>query len=215
MKIMPSIPKALEPVTEDFLRRTALSRAGEGDLCGVSVSHLTLTEENLSGMALRHAEMTACRFIGCDLSGADWADARFQRCDFSGCNLSNASLRRCIFTDCKGDGLQCIDGAALEIVLENCLLDDSNIVSCAVRKAVVSRCRLRQARVAECTLGKLELEQLDCTRATIFHTPLNGLDFTDVILDGLVANPETLQGILVTRDQAADLAPLLGLRVAP
>ena len=35
MKIMPSIPKALEPVTEDFLRRTALSRAGEGDLCGV------------------------------------------------------------------------------------------------------------------------------------------------------------------------------------
>lgn len=213
----PSIPKQLEPIAnaQDFLQRTALSRAGEGDLCGVSVSHVTLTEQALYGMALRHAKLTACRFIGCDLSGADWADAHFHNCDFSGCDLSNASLRRCIFTDCKAVGLQFIDSAALEITLENCLLDYSNIVSSAVRKTGISRCRLREARLAECTLSKLELQQLDCTRATIFHTPLNGLDFTDVVLDGLIANPETLQGVLVTRDQAADLAPLFGLRIAP
>ena len=213
----PVIPPVLTPVPdiETLVRRTMLSCEGEGDLRNVSIERLTLTDGSLCGMVLRGARVSGCRLPACDLSSADWTDVVFTDCDLSGCNLSRASLRRCSFDGCKGVGLQFTDGAVLEAEFTGCNFDYCNLASTTLRKTMLTRGPMLTARVYECKLIMLTLDGTDLTRATVFHTPLDGLDLTHAVLDGLTANPESLFGALVTRDQAAGLAPLFGLRVSP
>ena len=59
----------------------------------------------------------------------------------------------------------------------------------------------------------IEFNDCDLTRATIFRTPLKGLDMTTCTLDGLMVNLPDLRGMIVTPLQAAELAKLLGLVV--
>ncbi|MEG2204944.1 MAG: hypothetical protein RRY21_07270, partial [Oscillospiraceae bacterium] len=71
--------------------------------------------------------------------------------------------------------------------------------------------------IAAFTLGRLArfltLHAVKLTGASLFQTPLKGLDLTDCVLDGITVAGSELRGATVTLFQAADLARLLGLIV--
>ena len=62
-------------------------------------------------------------------------------------------------------------------------------------------------------LKNIEFTDCDLTRATLFGTPMKGLDLTTCTLDGVLVNLPDLRGMIVTPLQAAELAKLLGLVV--
>ena len=78
-----------------------------------------------------------------------------------------------------------------------------------------SKCALPHTRFFSCSLQDCAFQPSDWTGATFFQTPLAALDLRAVQLDGLSADLESLRGAQVTRSQAADLAHLFGLRIAP
>ena len=47
--------------------------------------------------------------------------------------------------------------------------------------------------------------------AELFKTPLEGMDLTTCQIDGLIVDPPSLRGAVVTAEQACGLAKLLGL----
>ena len=47
--------------------------------------------------------------------------------------------------------------------------------------------------------------------AELFKTPLEGMDLTTCQIDGLIVDPPSLRGAVVTAVQACGLAKLLGL----
>lgn len=217
MKIpAPNLPAFGPPLTDPqaFAALAARVCAGEEDLRGAALERLAFSGAAFPGLALRGVRMTACRFAGCDFSGADWADVQCIDCDFSGCDWTRASLRRCAFTGCKAVGLTAADAAFTETSFADGKLEYSNFASSVFRKCMFSRCSMPYARFFACTLGAV-CENCDWTQASVFQTPLAGLDLSSVRLDGLSADPGSLRGAQVSRSQAADLAHLFGLCVLP
>ena len=74
---------------------------------------------------------------------------------------------------------------------------------------------LSHAALNACTLRDLRFDRTDLTGASLVRTALNGLDLTSCELAGLCFSEELteLRGVTVRREQAAELAKLLGLTI--
>jgi hypothetical protein len=57
------------------------------------------------------------------------------------------------------------------------------------------------------------LRKCDFTSSEWNDTRLNGLDFSDSIIDGIAVNPDHLRGVIVSQEQAVVMAKLLGIQV--
>ena len=57
----------------------------------------------------------------------------------------------------------------------------------------------------------LTFEVCPLMAAELFKTPLEGMDLTTCQIDGLIVDPPSLRGAVVTAEQACGLAKLLGL----
>ena len=74
-----------------------------------------------------------------------------------------------------------------------------------------TRCDLRECALTEAQLREIRLDDVNLTQATLFRTPLRGMDLTRCTLDGALLNIDDCRGAIVTAPQAAELARLLGL----
>ena len=70
---------------------------------------------------------------------------------------------------------------------------------------------LREASLEETQLRQSGLDDCDLTRATLHRTPLKGIDLRSSRWAALTVDIPDLRGAVVTEQQAAQLAGLLGL----
>ncbi len=62
-------------------------------------------------------------------------------------------------------------------------------------------------------LKNIILRQTDFTQAQVFKTSLNGIDFSDSIIEGIAVSSEDIKGAIVGQFQAIDFLYLLGVKI--
>ena len=72
---------------------------------------------------------------------------------------------------------------------------------------------MQETALNSTTLKSVAFADCDLTRATIHQTPMKGVDLRTCRLDGLTVDIPDLRGMIVTQEQAAELALLLGLEI--
>ena len=76
------------------------------------------------------------------------------------------------------------------------------MVESSLKEAVFSGTRFQK-----CTM------EADFTRADFMHAELSGVDLRKCVIDGALFAPMELQGLIVSREQAASIAAILGLKI--
>lgn len=169
---------------------------------------------------LEHADLyrldaARCRFDGCRLTGCDFTRASlqeviFDHCDLSGARFDDAGLLQVQFLDCRGLGAYFTGALWDEVTIEGGSFQYANLA-----RVEWKNCRLRtgmqDAVLTDLTAKKTHVDGCDFTRADWSHAHIAQLDLSRSVIEGAVFSPEALQGVRVSRDQAADLARLLGL----
>ena len=95
-------------------------------------------------------------------------------------------------------------------------------VGCGARYANFARALLRGCQFAECQLQDSVFTearfqkcmlQADFSRADFLHAAVSELDLRRCRIDGALFAPGEVRGMTVTRDQAAGIAAILGLKI--
>ena len=171
--------------------RPYASEDNKGRLEGVLVQGKTLSVSRGEWI------VNTCRFEDCTFTGrfspSDIMDAEFDRCDFSNADFSGGTFR----------DVQICDSAGLL----------ANWNACSHNRVKFSHSILKEASFNDSRTQHLEFCGCDLTGAELFHISLNGVDLSDSVINGVISDPESLQGCEVSFDQAASLIRLFGLKV--
>lgn len=177
----------------------------------------TFSGQTAEAISSRGVTFDGCVFSGCHLSGSDFSssmffDCRFECCDLSGTHFCGCSMKNTALIGCRlsGADLREVYGSGLR--MEDCIGDYSNHAAARYKKCAISGGSFHEASFFQTELRECDLET-DFTLAEFQRTKLFGADLRKCELYGAVFTPESLSGVHVTREQAADLAALLGLIV--
>ena len=72
---------------------------------------------------------------------------------------------------------------------------------------------LRNSNFQENKLKNIVLKNANLTQAQFFKSSLNGIDFSDSLIDGIVVSIEDLKGAIINEFQAVDLIGLIGVKI--
>lgn len=183
------------------------------ELRGALLENETLPAARLAELRVYQCRLEGCRLPGAVLRRAEFVDTVFDRCDLSGADLDGAYFSRCVFTGCKGVGARMQQAVLKNVRIERCNFSMCDFTGAAFASVLVDDCDLSGAWLTECRHRQLELRQVKLCSASLFHTPLKGLDLTGCRIDDITVAAEDLPGVIVDTWQAAGLARLLGVVV--
>ena len=208
----PRLPQELIPIAGGEDLANALAE-GEGELRGRALAGLRLSGPE--GVDLREAALTGCSLAGGALHRASFVDVSFTDCDLAGADLTNAYFSRCAFTGCRLTGVNLAGAALSHLRLTNCTLSYANLDGARLTAVRLERCDLAHAQMTGCALKDLSSQGSRFIAVNFFRTRLKGVDFTHSELAGLQVSDrfEELAGAVVSPEQAAELAKLMGLVV--
>ena len=72
---------------------------------------------------------------------------------------------------------------------------------------------MRNSNFQENKIKNLVFKNVDLTQAQFFKTSLNGIDFSDSIIDGIIISISDIKGAIINQFQAIDLISLLDVKV--
>ena len=204
-------------VVSAFTDLLALAREEERLPDGLTLSQETAEGLDLTELEFRDAVFHKCRFVRCDLSGAAFLNCRLESCDLTGCRLPGSFWRDCRLTGCKADGADFRRSRLKDTLLEQSLFRSAPFTGGRWDRISAKECNFTDAVLSELRLTKVVLEKSDLTGAELFHTPLGGMDLTTCTLDGIVLSETCaeLKGAVIHASQAAVVARILGITVAP
>lgn len=196
---------------------TLASAAREDDtqLFALHFAQQVLSYEDLFGLSMSGCLLEGCKLTQCDFGKADFVDVVFQNCDLSGSDFSESSLVRCRFIDCKGVGLRARSARLRHVELEGCNFSYGIFDENDWQNVAVQGCSLEHGAFAGCKLKLVTTRASKWSGINFFQTALKGMDFTTCELEGISISDELweLKGAAVTRDQAGDLARLMGVLI--
>jgi uncharacterized protein YjbI with pentapeptide repeats len=82
-----------------------------------------------------------------------------------------------------------------------------------LQQCVFERCNLTDADFYSADLSGTIFRNCDLSRADLSHAKLSGADIRNCRLDGLRGTPATMEGLIISPDQAPLLITLFGVRV--
>lgn len=209
--------KLLSPVLAEPLERAgelaeALYDCAENDeeVRGQQFENEVLHQAEVGGVELSGCKLIGCRFVGCSFEKTGFTDVVFENCDLSNCVMNGAVLHRVEFRNCKLVGCAFEEAYLRNVKLENCACGYVAVRHSDVKTVTFFGCDLTGADFFECKLTAV-LSDCKLIEAHFYQTPLRATDLTSSEIAGISISPDDLKGAIVTRDQAADLARLLGL----
>jgi uncharacterized protein YjbI with pentapeptide repeats len=99
------------------------------------------------------------------------------------------------------------------VTMKGCKADFANLHEAKLDRVDFTDCILTEAALEALNARQLTFDSCDLTRASLFRTPMKGIDMTTCTLDGILVNLPDLRGMIVSPTQAMNLAKLLGLVV--
>lgn len=208
----PALPARLEPAERpEELVDMALAR-------GDALTGWQITGADLTGMDLTELEVQGCLFQGCRFTGSNWHGARFsdvvfRNCECSALQAEDADFCRCRFENVKAMGASFAGSRLAHVRLENSNFRQANLTGALLQQVLWKQTDLSDAFLAQCRHKGLTFRECTLMSTSFFGTLLNGLDFTDSRMEGIVISDtgKELRGAIVNVSQAADLARVLGL----
>lgn len=191
-----------------------LERAAEDE---EDIRGLHFSGEAAEGALARGVTFDGCTFTGCRLAGADFSramlfDCRFERCDLSGAHFFSCSMKNTVLDGCRISGADLREAYGSSVTFSECIGDYSNHASAVYKKCALLGGSYHEAGFFQTELRDCRLET-DFTLAEFQRTQLHGANLRKCELYGASFTQDALAGVRVTREQAADLAVLMGLIV--
>lgn len=189
---------------------------GDGYASRVLVDDVELAYECANGATFEHALFRDCLFEQVDFRDCTFRDVVFEGCRFIGCSMDKAWLNRVDMRDCSAPGLSLVQARLALVGLFASDLSYANLSETSVDHLSVRGSRLREAALQRSKLKHVALEETDLTRLDVFGTLLAGIDVSSCIFDAPVLSSDfrELRGLVVSLEQALDMARLLGVRIA-
>ena len=113
--------------------------------------------------------------------------------------------------DSKGVGLLLPQAKLRHVTMIDCQLRLINLSGCVNKAAAFTRCDLSEGVLNGCGWHRTPLRECRMVGCHVTGTSFDGVDLTTCEVEGWALGGGELKGALVTRDQAAAFALLLGL----
>ena len=203
-------PKMIEPQLEFPLKATKVSHLDNQDY----VEGLQFENDTID-FPLANLEINGCTFshvtFASSMERVDLLDVVFDHCDLSNLDFSNRSIHRVIFRDCKLVGTIFIEASLEHVRFENCTLTYSNFTSSFLRNVMFCNTNMDEVSFNEVTWKYLTFDHCTFAQTEFLHTSLKQLDFTSSDISGILLDPSSVRGMIVTSYQAITLSRLLGI----
>ncbi len=189
-----------------------LAQAEEEEL---DIRGLRFQSETAAASLYTSGSIDGCAFSACRLPQSGFSGTMFFDCVFEGCDLSGVRFRGCsfknvTFRDCRLTGADFRDAVGTDMTFTDCAATYSNH-----GKAIYKKCRFQGGTFQESSFFEVEWKnctvETDLTLAEFQRAKLGCADLRKSTLYGAIFSAESLRGVIVSREQAADLAALLGL----
>lgn len=214
MKIpSPAFPEPLRP-SDDLLLEIDIAADNEDDLENFLFEKMTCTALEARKLEFHHCQFRTCRLLDAVLNRCYFADVRFENCDLSGADFSDSTFHRVVFDNCRLTGMDLNDS-----IFENCRFylcqgEMSNFASCKANTLSFEQCVLSDSRLEACRLKNTAFTDCRLEGCELLHTALKNMDLRSDQITGIrLSGRRELNGAIVTPEQAADLAALLGVIV--
>jgi uncharacterized protein YjbI with pentapeptide repeats len=205
--------KQRQPVLGRDLAAGELDTLEDVDLEGVRLDGCDLAKRHGSRMRL-----DSVRWIGGALSESkvaelSWLDVECERCDLCLVEWPAAKLTRVVFRDCRATGARWSEAELEDVRFVGCQLECASFAGARFRRVSFEQCRLRDADfggadLAGTIFGDCELHGVDLLGAKLAGADVHTSSLREVRIDA-----RDMRGLVVSREQAAVLAQLLGLVV--
>lgn len=208
----PSLPARLEMAERpEELVDMALARGDAltgWQIVGADFSSMDMTELEVQGCLFQ-----GCRFTGVNWHGARFADVVFRNCECSAVQAEDADFCRCRMENIKALGASFTGSRLAHVQVKESCLKQSNLTGALLQQVYFQSVDLSEAFLAQCRHKGLVFRECTLVRTSFFETLMNGLDFTNCRMEGIVVSDtgKELRGAIVNVSQAADLARVLGL----
>ena len=168
--------------------RVAEKYAEDGDLRGLALRGLDLSEMTLDEAALMGADLTGANLARASLAGADLTGATLSRADLAGGKLEGAVLAGCDLTDAVLAEVQLKDAD-----LSGARMDEADLSGADLSGALLDEARLVRANLTKVQAPDAVFSGADLTEAVLIRAELDGADFTGAVLDGADARHASLE----------------------
>ena len=168
----------------------------------------SLSELEFNGCVFEKVSFNQHDFDHCTL-----IDCVFDHCDLSNVDLTSSCLRRVEFRQCNLVGLDASVCVNEDVLLYRCNARLSNLSGSQIKNCEWKENRMDESSINDCRIKGLDVDQCVLTGAEFLHTPLNKVDVSTSVIDGIALSGTELKGIIVSPYQAVALAKILGIVV--
>jgi uncharacterized protein YjbI with pentapeptide repeats len=154
---------------------------------------VTASERKARGLRMRDARIESSHLGNVDLTGSSLERVEVVSTRLTGATFAEAHLKSVLFQECK------LDLASWRMArLEQCVFE---------------RCNLVEADFYSADLSGAVFHGCDLSGVDVSHAKLADADLRDCRLDGMRGKPESMEGLVISPEQAALLITLFGVRV--
>ncbi len=208
----PNIPQELESAA-DWLSLVENCRRDNESAAQLRIADAVICGGDFTELGFEQVVFENCRFAGCSFGRGSFVDVLFKSCDLSNCDFSKSYFCRCEFQAIKGVGTNFNNSKLKDIVFCNCNCNYAAFDSVKIERFLIDRSSFNESFFTSAFIRSVELRDTRLIGASFFRTPLKDIDFTSCVLSNVTVSDDKseLRGAIVTLDQAAELARLLGV----
>lgn len=164
----------------------------------VSIMGSVLQGVSLADTGARRLLLNDVRIEGSDLANIDLSYSTFERVEIiatrlTGAVCNEAQWKSVLFRDCRLELAMARMATLKDCVFEDCDLGQVDFYAADLTGAIFRRC--------------------DFSRAEVSHAKLAGADIRDCRIDGVRGTPASVQGLIISPEQASLLITLFGVSV--
>ena len=140
-------------------------------------------------------------------------DVRLEGCDLSAASLEKARLRRGEFSNCRLIGVQMLSAEMDDVLFKECNLEGAVFVGVQGKHIRFEDCQLKNATFESADLEKITFTRCDLSHADFRNVKFKAADLRSSIIDGIVIDPKSAVGLIISPMQAIQVVTLLGVVV--
>lgn len=145
------------------------------------------------------------------LNGIELTDVIFDHCDLSNVDFSDAFIHRTAFRDCRLIGTDFTRARFQNVSVIGCIGEFAVFRFVSFKGVSFERSSLISADYYQSSLNGLYFSECNLDQATLAGCRLKDIDLSDCEFTGLTVDLQDLNGCIISAEQAASFAGLLGL----
>jgi uncharacterized protein YjbI with pentapeptide repeats len=195
----------------DFARQLQAGAVEDAELADAALPSL----QPPPGQSLRinRCWLRSVTLSGPKARGLQMRDARIESSDLANIDLTGATLDRVEIVSTRLTGAAFAEARLKSVLFQECKLDYSVWRMAQLEQCAFERCNLVEADFYDADLSGAIVRGCDLSGADVSHVRLTAADFRDCRLDGMRGTPESMEGLVISPDQAALLITLYGVKV--